>query len=183
MIEIRNGKTLGSYKRLPNRKKQLITKEFCEDFKTILIERAIENDKNRGHEIDYTKECYMGFFGSIQGLYLFYEALKDVCIKHNVVKAIYEYAKRMNWYDSDCFDDDLILRMVELDVIPYSTIEWETNEEFIYSSDEWIDCYIVRHYKDRGYTVITPDKWYKDDKISLEDIYKDDPKVKIVWSE
>lgn len=179
MIIMANGKTIGNYKRLPNRKKSLITKEFCEDFKRNLIKRAIENDKKRGYEIDYDDECYMGFYRAIEGTYLFHEALKETCVKHNVVKAIYEYAKKMSWYDSDCFEDDLVLQMVELGVIPYTNNEWENIEDYI--SDDDIDCQIIHHYK--GYDVIEHDVWSKYDKDGLEEIYKEKSNVEIIWSE
>lgn len=181
MIKMANGRAIGNYKRLPNRKKTLITKEFCEDFKNNLIKGAIENDKRRGYEIDYSNECYMGFYGAIESTYLFYNALKEACIKHNVVKAIYEYAQRMSWYDSDCFDDDLVLRMVELGVIPYTTDEWNNLEDC--TPNDWIACQIIHRYKDKGYSVIKHETWDKDDKSGLEEIYIDSPNVEIVWAE
>lgn len=181
MIEMSNGTIIGNYRKLPNRKKTLLTKEFCEDFRDSLIKRAIENDKKRGLEIDYSNECYMGFYSAMEGTFLFYDALKEACIKHNIVKAIYEYANRMPWYDADCFEDDIVMRMVELGVIPYTTEEWESNEDFVLEDD--IEYQIIYHYKDKGYSVIRCDFWNKYDKSGLEEIYKDMPNVEIVWSE
>lgn len=180
MIEMENSIMIGNYRKLSNRKKTLITKEFCEDFKNNLIKHAIENDKEKGYEIDYSNECYLGFYSAIESTYLFYNALKETCIKHNVVKAIYEYAQRMPWYDSDCFDDDLVLRMVELGVIPYTTDEYESYEEYI--PDDWIKYQLIYHYKDKGYSVSKYDFWDPEDKEGLEEIYKDIPNLEIVWS-
>lgn len=182
MITLANGKQIGNYKKLSNRKKRLLTKEFCEDFKNNMIKYAVENDKNRDIkiDIDYSKECYMGFYGSMGGTFLFYDALKDTCIKHNVVKAIYEYAKRMPWYDSDCFDNDLLLRMVELEVIPYTTEDYENMDDGHFEELEgWVHCDIITHHK--GYDVIQHDYWDGKDKKSLESIYIDSPNVEIIW--
>lgn len=169
----------GNYRKLPNRKKTLLTKEFCEDFRDILISKAIDRDKARGIEIDYSKECYEGFYSAVTGTYLFYEALKDVCVKHNVVKAIYEHAKRMPWYDSDCFEADIMRRMVDLGVIPYTTEEYEVE----FRDEDYIECQIVYHYKNKGYSVIKQEYWDKNDKKELEEIYSDMSNVEIVWSE
>lgn len=181
MIKMKNGKALGNYSKLPNRKKLLLTKEFCEDFKSNLIKGAMENDRRKGYELDYSNECYMGFYSGVEGTYLFYDALKETCIKHNVVKAIYEYAQNMPWYDSDCFDDDLVLRMVDLGIIPYTSDEWENLEDC--TPDEWIECQIIHHYKDKGYSVVEHETWDKNDKSGLEEIYKDMQNIEIVWSE
>lgn len=179
MIEISNGKRIGNYKKMPNRKKSLITKEFCEDFRENLIKHAEENDKNRGCKVDYSNECYMGFYSYIEGTYLFYDALKETCIKHNVIKAIYDYAKNMPWYDSDCFDDDLVLRMVDFGIIPYTTEEWESSKDFIL--DEAIEYEIIYHYKSKGYSVSEYGAWDKNDKSGLEEIYRDVDNIEIVW--
>lgn len=181
MIKLENGKSIGNYAKLSNRKKSLLTKEFCEDFKASIINHALKNNNRTDYEPDFSNECYMGFYSSIEGTYLFYDALKEVCIKHNLVKAIYEYAQNMPWYDSDCFDDDLMLRMVELGIIPYSTKEWESLEDDIPS--DWIACKIIYHYKDKGYNVIQNEMWSKNDKDGLEKIYADSPNIEIEWSE
>lgn len=169
----------GNYKKLSNRKKSLLTKEFCEDFRDTLILKAVERDKKRDIEIDYSNECYEGFYSAVEGTYLFHDALKDVCVKHNVVKAIYDYGSRMPWYDSDCFYADIVRRMVELDVIPYTTEEYETE----FRDEDDIECQIVYHYKDKGYSVSTFEFWDKNDKNGLEEIYSDMPNVEIIWSE
>lgn len=182
MIRIKNGEVVGNYIKLPNRKKQLITKEFCEDLRDNLIKLAIENDKTRGYYIDYSNECYMGFYSSILGTSLFYEALKETCIKHNVVKAIYEYANNMEWYDSDCFENDIALRMVELGVIPYTTEEWERIDDFIDDEDN-IEYHIIFHHTDKGYRVIQHGTWDKNDKAILEKIYEDCKNAEIIWFE
>lgn len=182
MIKMANGKTVGIYTKLPNRKKQLITKGFCEDLKDNLIKLATENDKARGYHIDYSNECYMGFFGSITGTSLFYKALKETCIKHNVIKAIYEYVNNMEWYDSDCFENDIVLRMVELGVIPYTTNEWENLEDFLDDEDD-IGYHIIFHHTDKGYRVIQQGTWDKNNKEALEKIYDDCKNIEIIWLE
>lgn len=169
----------GNYKKLSNRKKSLLTKEFCEDFRDALISKALEQDKKEGIETDYSNECYVGFYSVVEGTYLFYDALKEACIKHNVVKAIYEYGNRMPWYDSDCFNADIVRRMVELDVIPYTTEKYETE----FRDEDDIECQIIHHYKDKGYSVSTFDFWDKNDKNGLEELYRDRSNVEIIWLE
>lgn len=111
--------------KLPNRKIKLITKEFLQDLKKEIDKLDAESRKKwkSPYTIDYSKESYMGFYGDIWSTNLFYDALKNVCKKHNLVKAIYEYANNMTWYYSDVFNDYLFILMIQEDIIPYETEE------------------------------------------------------------
>ena len=142
---------ISNYFGLPNRKKKLLTKEFLTDFRNEIIERHKETDKNKGNTeyIDYSKETYWSLYEQIEGTFLFYDALESVCKKHNITKAIYEYAKNMPWFDSDCFDHDLVLEMVAKGVIQYDN---EQLTEPDYYNDLKAKCKLVKKFK--GYNVV-----------------------------
>ena len=109
---------ISNYFGLPNRKRKLLTKEFLQTFKEEIIKIDSEsNIKHNRPSVDYEKETYLDFYGNIESTGLFYGALEIACQKHNLTKAIYEYAKNLPWYNSDWFDDDLILEMVTKGVI------------------------------------------------------------------
>lgn len=174
----RSGNTgfgVSNYFGLPNRKKKLLTLEFLEDFKKELISRAKENNKNRDLNVDYDNETYMSFYGQIEGTYLFYNALETVSKKHNLSKAIYEYAKNMAWYDSDYFDDDLVLEMVAKGVIEYDSDNYssDTYEQELKAKYKLVEIF-------KGYNVVEYGYWFEDDKESLEKIYSDG-KQKLIW--
>ncbi len=108
---------------------------------------------------------------------MFYESLESACKKHNLVKAIYTYATKMPWYDSDCFDDDLVLEMVKRGVI-------EKDKPEDYFSDYHETDYMKAKYKlvqyNKGYNVIKYGNWFDDDKKGLEAIYKDSD-WELIW--
>lgn len=167
----------GNYKKLPNRKKTLLTKKFLKDLKLNIITRAKENDKKQGREEDdYSKYSYSGFYNAIEGTRLFYDALYDTCKKHNVVNAIYNYCNRMEWYDSDCFEADIMRRMIDFGLIEY---ENELDEPVLW--DDEIKYTLTHHYK--GYSVSEYGYWDKDDKEGLESIYSDVKNLSISWVE
>lgn len=166
-----------NYFGLPNRKRKLLTKEFLTDFKNELIMRDKENNeiKENVDYIDYSKETYLSFYSQIEGTFLFYDALKSVCKKHNLTKAIYEYAKNMPWFDSDCFDDDLVLEMVAKGVIDY--------ENDYITEPNWIEeltakCKLVKKFK--GYNVVKYDSWFEESRKEFEEIYSDG-KWELIW--
>lgn len=176
----RSGKTgwgISNYFGLPNRKKKLLTKEFLQTFKDELIKVFSEHDKKDNRNIDYENETYMGFYGQIESTGGFYEALKLACEKHNLTKAIYNYAKELPWYDSDRFDSSLTSEMVNKGVIKYDRPE---DYEPLYDVDEYEKAKykLVQHFK--GYDVVEYDSWFDDDRKTLEDIYKDS-KQELVW--
>lgn len=168
---------ISNYFGLPNRKRKLLTNEFLTDFKKELIRVGREYDEKHLKEtvIDYESESYMTFYGQIEGTSLFYEALENACKKHNLTKAIYEYAVKMPWFDSDCFEDDLVLEMVKKDIIKYDS---DNHDSHNYDDMLKAKYKIVR--EETGYNVIRYDSWFHDDKESLENIYNDD-KEKVVW--
>ena len=167
--------------KLPNRKRKLITKEFLQDLKNEIDNLDAENRKKckSPHTIDYSKKSYFGFYGEISSTYLFYDALKNTCIKHNLTKAVYEYSKNLPWYYSDVFNDYLFILMVDEGIIPFETKE---NKELCeYKIEHDIKYKLIHHYK--GYDVVEYDWWFKDDKQGLERIYKDCDNIEIVWLE
>ncbi|HGD0580608.1 TPA: hypothetical protein ACH354_002271 [Clostridium perfringens] len=172
---------ISNYFGLPNRKKKLLTKEFLTDFRDEIIRLDREGRKKYNEEErDYSKEDYMTFYGQIESTMLFYEALKNACKKHNLTKAIYEYAQNMEWYDSDYFDDDLVLEMVHKGVIEYDTGYWKKSmdNECEACREIFPNKYkLVRKYK--GYNVVRYDSW-SEDKQGLEEIY-DDKNEEIIW--
>ena len=85
----------------------------------------------------------------------------------------------MNYYDAESFDDDILLRMVELGVIPYTTKEYELSHSQL--TNGWVRCKIVYHNK--GYDTIEDYSWDGNDKQSLEDIYSELPDVEIIWED
>jgi len=168
---------MSSYFGLPNRKKKLLTKEFLQTFKEELIKVFSENDKRNNRNIDYENETYYGFYGEVESTGGFYKALKNACEKYNLTKAIYQYAQKMPWYDSDIFDDDLVLQMVEKGVI-----KEKCDNDFIADYDESkymkSKYKLVSHYK--GYDVVKYGNWFDDDIKGLEDIYKDSEQ-ELIW--
>jgi hypothetical protein len=168
---------ISTYFKLPNRKRKLLTKEFLQTFKDeiIRIDSEYKNKFNRP-QVDYEKETYYGFYGQIEGTVLFYQALKSACEKHNLTKAIYTYAQKMPWYDSDCFEDDLVLEMVNKRVIEKDNNYYDD----VYDESEYMKAKykLVEYHK--GYNVVKYGNWFEDDRKSLEDIYKDG-EWKLIW--
>ncbi|MDF2879603.1 MAG: hypothetical protein K0R54_160 [Clostridiaceae bacterium] len=145
---IRKGKNDVSIEyKLPKRKKNLLTKEFLQTFKQELD--AVFNKKNDYEELD--KRNYWNTYQYMEGTCGFYKALKIACAKHNLTKAIYDYACKMPYYDSDLFDDDIVLLMVEFGVIEEGTIEeiwdidYENDKDFelIITEQKLKDCTII----------------------------------------
>jgi hypothetical protein len=162
---------LSNYFGLTNRKRKLLTKEFLQDFRDELIKLdMMYNEKYGRPNLDYNNETYMGFYGQVESSYLFYDALKTTCEKHNLVKAIYQYAKKLPWYDSDCFDDNLVTEMIDKGIIKYDRPE---DYEPLYDVDELEKAKykIIQHFK--GYNVVEYGSWFDDSRKDLEDIYKD----------
>ena len=171
MIVLSDGTRIGNYNRLSNRKKSLLTKEFCEDLR--------DNILNNKHKI-YGDESYKSYYHHIIASSCFSDPLREVCKKYNIYKAIYCYRERiMNYYDLESFDDDILLRMVELGVIPYTTKEYELSHSQL--PNGWVRCKIVYHNK--GYDTIEDYSWDGDDKQSLENIYSELPNVEIIWED
>lgn len=109
---------IGKYKCLPNRKKAILTNEFLITFKEELINIFTKNDIRQDRDpLDYENETYWNFYQAVESTCGFYEALENACKKHNITKAIYEYSKNMNWYESETFDSDLTELMVKRGII------------------------------------------------------------------
>lgn len=93
--------------RLPNKKKWLLTDEFLITFKEEL-DKIFKPDDNATYWNHYS------WLDSTSG---FYDALKITSEKYNVKKAIYEYACKLPWYDSDFFDSELTEMMYKKGII------------------------------------------------------------------
>lgn len=169
---------ISSYFGLPNRKKNLLTKEFLQFFKEEII--RIDNESNQKYDrpqLDYEKETYYSFYGQITGTGLFYDALKSACEKHNLTKAIYIYTQKMPWYDSDYFDEDLVIEMVTKGIIEKDNDDYY-KEEYDQSEHMKAKYKLVDHHK--GYDAVKYGTWFDDGRETLEDIYKDDNR-ELIW--
>ncbi|MFA1509983.1 hypothetical protein ACDN41_12205 [Priestia aryabhattai] len=139
--------------RLPNKKKWLLTDDFLKTFKD-------ELDAMFNTDAYDDKSTYWNTYSNFEGTCGFYDALKTASEKHNIKKAIYDYACKLPWYKSDIFDSRLIVMMCErgiiekgnIDEVNYPTEEelnkWEKNGEI-----EWIDEVIQYN----GYTITKRD--------------------------
>lgn len=164
------------YKKLPNRKKAILTNEFLTTFKDELINVFSKNGDDR----DLSKETYWSFYAYIEECCGFDEALKIACKKHNLTKAIYEYGRRMQWYEYDVFTSDLTRLMIEKGLIEEGEID-DIDCEKIYKNDIGMtkNFKILREFK--GYNVVEYDWCFIEDIKYIENIYKDEGNVKLTW--
>lgn len=117
--------------KIPKRKKWLLTDKFLTTFKKELDNtfKVYEGEKN---------PTYWNTYNWLEGSSGFYEALKNASEKHNVKKAIYEYARKMHYYDSDSFDAELTTLMYEKGVIEEGNLEF-INENYGVSEETLIE--------------------------------------------
>lgn len=94
--------------KVPNRKKWLLNEEFL-----FTLKHEIAKETND----DLEGKNYWNYFAHIDDKVVFYNALKQASIKHNVVKAIYEYTVNIDWYKSDQFISFIFERMIDSKVI------------------------------------------------------------------
>lgn len=95
--------------RLPNKKKWLLTDEFLLDFK---------NELDSVFDIsEEFKATYWNMYTWLESRTGFNDALETVSRKHNVYKAIYEYAKGLGYDYGDHFDSELVELMVKKGII------------------------------------------------------------------
>lgn len=137
------------YYKIPNRKKWLLTNEFLTTFRYEL-NRIFKADEN-----NYTP-TYWNLYTHLTGTGGFYDALKIACEKHNIIKAIYKYACRLPWYNSDTFDDKLLVLMYEKGIIEEGDDIWigyDLKDMEVKGEIEWYEEY--EKYND--YTVIRRD--------------------------
>lgn len=143
-------KVIYKYK-IPNRKKWLLTDEFLTTFR---------DELDRIFEIKEKKyiATYWNLYTHLGSTTGFYDALKIACEKHNVTKAIYEYACKLPYYDSDWFDDELLVLMYQKGIIEEGDDSYDNEEDYLKRLEEngEIEWYEERiKYKD--YTVIKKD--------------------------
>lgn len=133
---------ISNYSGLPNRKRKLLTKEFLADFKDEII--RLDRMYIEPTEIfkDINCEEFM-FYNLLEGSELWYRALKNICKKHNLIKALYEYAK-----NTEQVNDDIILEMINKNII--KKIPNYKNEMKSNSQDKF-QIKLIKKYK--GYNV------------------------------
>lgn len=96
------------YYKIPNRKKWLLTDDFLTTFK---------NELDAVFEKSGCTTTYWNTYTHLTDTHGFYEALKVACNKHNITKAIYEYACKLPWYSSDLFNDEILVLMYQKGII------------------------------------------------------------------
>lgn len=165
---------LSRYKKLSNRKKAILTNEFLTTFKNELINIFSKNGDDR----DFSKETYWSFYSWVEESCGFDEALKNACKKHNLTKAIYEYNKNMEWYESDIFTRNITLLMVERGIIEKGEVSDNSSFELEEIKDDILEYKIVERKK--GYNVVKYDWCFKDDFDYIESLYKD-TKKELIW--
>lgn len=117
--------------KIPKRKKNLMTNEFLQTFKN-----ELDNICNKISGFDTLKtRNYWNTYQYLESSCGFYEALNLACKKHNLTKAIYKYASKMPYYDSDIFDSEMTLLMVERGIIDEGNID-EFDEESYYENNK-----------------------------------------------
>lgn len=161
---------ISRYKKLSNRKKKLLTNDFLMTFKNELIEVF-----SKDYE-DLTNATYWSFYSWVEESCGFDEALRNACRKHNLTRAIYEYQRRMAWYESDRFAGDLTLFMVERGVIE----EGENADPFESPKigNDTLRYKLVERHK--GYNVVKFDWCFKDEVEFIESLYKEDRR-ELIW--
>ncbi len=138
--------------KLPKRKKNLITKEFLQTFK-----QELDDVFNKENYLPIEERNYWNTYQYLESTGGFYKALKTTCKKHNLTKAIYEYVCKMPYYDSDLFDSDLTLLMVERGVIEEGNID-EIYGDYDYENDSDFEL-VTTETKLKDCTVIHTD-WF-----------------------
>lgn len=103
---------------------------------------------------------YWNTYTHVEGTAGFYKALRIASKVHNVTKAIYEYACKMGWEDSDSFDAQLIELMRDRGIIEEGDINKINEEHTMYLKEleeegtiKWVDK--VTYHK--GYYVTVRD--------------------------
>lgn len=140
-------KVIYKYK-IPNKKKWLLTDEFLTTFRDELDRIFKIKEKN------YIA-TYWNLYTHLGSTCGFYDALKIACAKHNITKAIYEYACKLPYYYSDWFDDEILVLMYQKGIIDEGDDSYDNEEDYLKRLEEngEIEWYEERiKYKD--YTVI-----------------------------
>lgn len=109
--------------RIPNRKKGLVTESF-------LIDLKLELDRMFHSEGLNTPPNYYNFYSYFPSTVGFQETLKIVSKKHNIQRAIYDYACNLPWDKSDNFENELLEMMLERKIIEKGDPEKTFHEEF-----------------------------------------------------
>lgn len=136
--------------KIPKRKKNLMTKEFLQTFKD-----EIDNVFSGENYPEVKQRNYWNFYFNLENTGGFYEALKLACKKYNLVKAIYMYACKMPWHDSDLFDDELVSLMIKHGIIEEGKIE-DYGEEYDYENDKDFEL-VITEEKLKDCTIIHKD--------------------------
>lgn len=107
------------YYKIPKRKKWLFTDEFLQSFK---------DEIDLIYKLDETATMWNTYL-HITSTTGFYKALEIASRKHNITKAIYEYACKLPWYNSDVFDGELVEIMVQRKIISEGSLDDYIDED------------------------------------------------------
>lgn len=123
--------------KMPNRIKNLCTKEFLIVFKKELMK-----------VFDFITEdstAWSDYF-HVESTGGFYTALENACNNHpyrHMGIGIWRYARSLDWYDGDLFDDELINLMVKHNIIKAGSVEdYESGYDDYYKNTECETIYI-----------------------------------------
>lgn len=123
--------------KIPNRIKNLCTKDFLTIFKKELMQT-----------FDFLTEdstAWSDYF-HLESTCGFYTALENACNNHpykHMGTGIWRYANSLDWYDGDLFDDELINLMVKYGVIKEGSVEdYESSYDEYYENAEYEMIYI-----------------------------------------
>jgi AAA15 family ATPase/GTPase len=156
--------------KIPNRKKKLLTKEFLQTFKNEL-DKVFHEDDN---EADLSKRNYINAYQHIESTSGFEKALQIACEKHNLTKAIYDYQNKLQWYDSDLFDGELMDIMLEKSIIEEGSPS-ESWYDYTEREIDWTNNGDIQWYKSiiqyKGYNIMEYDYiWIDEETIPSIDI-------------
>lgn len=140
-----------THRKLPNRKRNLLTDNFFINLKSEL------------EHIFKKKDMTYWDIVEISETYGFYEAFKNTCKKYNIKKAIYDFYNR-HWYDGYFIVEEITNLMLNRKMVREGNIDDSYNDEEIYeqlkNDSDVIFFKIIKPYK--GYNVIEIDWSYKD---------------------
>lgn len=174
-----NWEHIYKYKKMPNRKRNLLTRDFLAAFRDELIKQDIKS--GRTHTFDYSNANYYNFYGFLEGTGLFYDALEITCEKYHLTNAIFQYLGNMTWYDSDRFIADIFSEMLHQGIIEKEgdSSTFYDDYEDVYEED-LIKYQLIKRHKD--YHAISEGICLKESKESVEENFKDS-EWELIWLE
>jgi hypothetical protein len=116
--------------KIPRNIRKLITRELLQNFKAKLDERFAEDEPE-------SELTYHGFYVYLENTSGWKESFKEACEETNSQK-IYEYHSSLEEIDSDLFDDEFCLMLLEKGVSAKGTPE-DLSVDAIYFKEELND--------------------------------------------